>query len=77
MACPPSPQGAVGGLQNFVRVPATVVMGFQDEPVNRLLNLDVEHEVAFSLVTIGATAGSNLPAAPGLEALRFATLPLS
>ena len=59
------------------QLPATVVMGFQDDLVNRLLDLDVEHEVAFSLVTIGATAGSNLPAAPGLEALRFATLPLS
>jgi SagB-type dehydrogenase family enzyme len=59
------------------QLPATVVMGFQDELVNRLLDLNVEHEVAFSLVTIGSTAVFDLPSAPPLPPLNLETLPLS
>jgi SagB-type dehydrogenase family enzyme len=64
-------------MSTATQLPATVVMGFQDELVNRLLDLDVEHEVAFSLVTIGATASSHLPAAPNWDPLRLETVPLS
>ncbi len=35
-------------------LPARVVLGFTDEAVNRLLGLDTEREVAFSLFTVGS-----------------------
>jgi SagB-type dehydrogenase family enzyme len=59
------------------RLPARVVCGFVDEEVNRLLDLDTQREVAFSLVSIGRTAGS--PASPPGEItpLRLETAPLS
>lgn len=59
------------------QLPATLVMGFSDDPVNRLLDLDTDHEVAFSLVTVGSTATFDLPSAPPLPPLHLETLPLS
>jgi SagB-type dehydrogenase family enzyme len=59
------------------QLPATLVMGFSDAPVNRLLDLDTDHEVAFSLVTVGSTATFDLPSAPPLPPLHLETLPLS
>ena len=46
------------------QLPATVVMGFSDDPVNRLLDLDTDHEVAFSLVTVGVNRHSPHSARP-------------
>ena len=48
------------------RVPAKVVSGFADEPVNRLLSLDTQREVVLSLVPLGRATGS--PAGPSPEA---------
>ena len=59
------------------QLPATVVMGFNDDAVNQLLVLDTDREVAFSLVTIGATAAPDLPPVPLLRALHLETVPLS
>jgi SagB-type dehydrogenase family enzyme len=59
------------------QLPASVVMAFDDEMVNGLLDLDTDHEVAFSLVTIGATDAQRVPPAPAVEPLRLETVPLS
>jgi len=62
-------------------MPAKVICGFVDEDVNRLLDVDAEREVAFSLVALGRTAA--LPQSPaqqfpsGLPALHLETVPLS
>lgn len=61
---------------NARRVPARVVCGFIDEAVNRLLSLEIEREVAFSMVALGqATAAP--PAAPAVEPLQLETVPVS
>jgi SagB-type dehydrogenase family enzyme len=41
-----------------LRVPAHLVMGFVDEDVNRLLDLDTQREVAISMVSLGGASGS-------------------
>jgi SagB-type dehydrogenase family enzyme len=58
-------------------LPARVICGFVDGDVNRLLDIDSEREVAFSLVSIGQVA--DLPSAPpkGIPPLGLETLPLS
>jgi SagB-type dehydrogenase family enzyme len=56
---------------------STVVCGFVDSEVNRLLDLDVEHEVAFSLVPIGHSQAEP-PALPGeVQALNYPTVKVS
>lgn len=59
------------------QLPATVVMGFSDDPVNRLLDLDTDREVAFSLVTVGSNATLHFPSVPALQPRHMETLPLS
>jgi SagB-type dehydrogenase family enzyme len=57
--------------------PAKVICGFVDADVNRLLDVDPEREVAFSLVPIGHVIDSP-PAAPEeLSPLGLETVPLS
>jgi SagB-type dehydrogenase family enzyme len=62
-------------------LPAKVVCGFVDATVNRLLDLDSEREVAFSLVPIGYDSGLSAQIAPrapaDLSPLGFETVPLS
>src|SRR5213594_1126017 len=48
-----------------LRLPAKVVCGFQDAEVNRLLNVDPQREVVFSLVALGHV--SALPLQPPSE----------
>jgi SagB-type dehydrogenase family enzyme len=56
------------------RLPARLVVGFEDEPVNRLLDLATEKEVALSIVALGAVeepapaAGAEIPPL-GLETI--------
>jgi SagB-type dehydrogenase family enzyme len=57
--------------------PARVVMGFVDATVNRLLGLDVEQEVALTLVTLGHDPQAQPSMPPPLEPLQLATVPLS
>jgi len=60
-----------------LQTPAKVVLGFVDDQVNRLLDLDTEREVAFSMVGIGRIH-SEPPAVPGeITKLSFPTVPLS
>jgi SagB-type dehydrogenase family enzyme len=61
-------------------LPAEIVCGFVDSTVNRLLDLDTEREVAFSLVTIGydPSLPSKRPSpVDDLSRLGFETVPLS
>src|SRR5262245_23810411 len=60
-----------------LNLPARVVMGFVDEEVNRLLGLDTDREVAFSMVSLGRTS-SPAPEPPvEIESLVLETEPLS
>jgi SagB-type dehydrogenase family enzyme len=59
------------------QLPAHVVCGFVDAEVNRLLDLDTDREVAFSLVPVGHVA--DLPPDPpgSITPLKLETVPLS
>src|SRR2546423_15551267 len=57
-------------------VPATLVLGFADEPVNRLLDVDPQHEAAISLVALCRT-GQEPPDAPPVAPLGLPTGPPS
>src|ERR1700732_758440 len=58
-------------------MPAKIICGFVDAGGNRLLDVDPEREVSFSLVALGhvAALGQQLP--PKLSALHLETVPLS
>jgi SagB-type dehydrogenase family enzyme len=64
-------------LCTALRLPARVVCGFLDTEVNRLLDLETEREVAFSLVAVGHVA--DLPPAPpsAIHPLELETVPSS
>src|SRR5882762_4368601 len=57
-------------------LPARVVCGFVDASVNRLLDVDPQREVAFSLVALGHIAAPQPPPAE-IPSLRLETVPLS
>lgn len=56
---------------------ARVVLGFVDEIVNRLLDLETDREVALALVPVGWTAEAVSPSQAELPPLGFDTVPLS
>jgi SagB-type dehydrogenase family enzyme len=58
-------------------MPTKVVMGFIDEAINSLLGLDVQREVALTLVALGHDPNGSPGSRPALEPLQFETLPLS
>jgi SagB-type dehydrogenase family enzyme len=58
-------------------LPARVVMGFVDEDVNRLLGLDPDREVAFSMVTLGRSLAPPPEPPVEIEPLDLETVPLS
>src|SRR6266481_4458478 len=58
-------------------LPAKVVCGFVDASVDRLLDVDTEREVAFSLVAVGHADGLPPHAAAEMLPLRLETVPLS
>jgi SagB-type dehydrogenase family enzyme len=58
-------------------LPAQVVCGFVDASVNRLLDVDSQREVAFSLVAIGHDVALPPPSTPEISALRLETVLLS
>jgi len=61
-----------------LRLPARLVLGFQDAEVNRLLDVDPQREVAFSMVAIGRSAsGGPAPPSPAIEPLGLETAPRS
>ena len=56
--------------------PAKVVLGFQDEPVNSLIDVDTKREVAFSMITLGHTPAA-APVSPTCEVLGLPIVPYS
>jgi SagB-type dehydrogenase family enzyme len=58
-------------------MPAKVVCGFVDAEVNRLLDVDSEREVAFSMVALGHTAGRPPQSLAELSPLLLETVPAS
>jgi SagB-type dehydrogenase family enzyme len=60
-----------------LQMPAEVLVDFVDADVNRLLDLDTDREVAFSMVTVGQTAESLPPAPSEMPKLDLPTVPLS
>ncbi len=63
------------GVAAAVELPARVVLGFADDVVNRLLDLDTEREVTLGLVPLGR--GDTPPLAPTVGPLALETLPPS
>jgi len=59
-----------------MNLPAKVITGFVDAQVNQLLSLDIQREVAFSLVSLGHTEAKPL-VAPPVAALELPTIPYS
>ncbi len=57
-------------------LPASIVMGFEDDPVNALLSVDTQREVAFSIVPLGAIPEAP-PPPPTVEPLKLEVLPVS
>jgi SagB-type dehydrogenase family enzyme len=58
-------------------MPAKVVGGFVDDAVNRLLDLDVQREVAFSVVPIGHAPAPPAQSPPEISPVGLETVPLS
>ena len=58
-------------------LPAKVISGFQDDAVNRLLDLETRREVAFSMVPIGSGPRAKPVAEADLGPLGLPVLPLS
>ena len=58
-------------------LPARVACGFVDDDVNRLLDIDPQREVAFSLIAIGNRAEVPLPLPTVISPLSLETVPLS
>ena len=58
-------------------LPAEIVLGFLDEEVNRLLDLDTRREVSLCLVPIGRTSESSSPYPREAPVLGLETIPLS
>lgn len=56
--------------------PGKVVLGFADQAVNALLDVDTQKEVAFSLFPVGHT-NSSPPKSPSLESLNLPTVAYS
>ena len=58
-------------------LPAKVVCGFVDDPVNRLLDVDPQREVAFSLVPLGHVSALPAQCPATISPLGLETVPLS
>ncbi len=58
-------------------LPAKVVCGFEDDKVNALLDVDAQHEVAFSLVPIGHVSAPPPQPPAAVSPLGFEIVPLS
>ena len=64
-------------MTSALEVPAHLVLGFADEDVNRLLDVDSNKEAAVAIVSLGGGA-LEIPQAPGaVEPMGIETVPLS
>jgi len=59
-----------------MNLPAKIISGFVDTQVNELLSVEVQREVAFSLVSLGHTK-TQPPVAPPVTSLELPTVPYS
>ena len=57
-------------------LPAKVVLGFADDPVNHLLGLDADKEVSLGMVSLGSGSGA-APSPPDAPDISYETVPLS
>jgi SagB-type dehydrogenase family enzyme len=58
-------------------LPARIVLGFADAPVNALLDLNADREASLALVPLGRSAAPPPTRAPAVEPLQLETEPLS
>jgi len=58
------------------RLPARVVLGYADRPINAVLDVDGEREAAVALLALGRV-GDSAPAAPAIGPLDLPTTPIS
>ena len=59
------------------RIPAKVVVGFVDESVNQLLDLDTRREVAVALLPVGDAAGARTVDSPEVRPMSLTTAAIS
>ena len=59
------------------QLPAHVVLGFEDAPINALLDLDPDREVTLAMISLGRDATSPPPASGSVDGLDIPTVPLS
>jgi SagB-type dehydrogenase family enzyme len=65
------------GVATALGMPAKVICGFVDADVNRLLDVDSEREVTFSMVALGHASDAAQKSSSEFSSLRLKTLPLS
>ena len=58
-------------------LPTQLILGFVDDEVNRLLDLDTDREVALSLVAVGRTPEERIVPSPAVQPLGLSTQALS
>jgi len=64
-------------MSSALQLPARVVCGFVDSEVNRLLDVDPDREVAFSLVPVGQASADPPECREKIAPLALETVPLS
>jgi SagB-type dehydrogenase family enzyme len=69
--------GNLLGVATALGMPAKVICGFVDAAVNRLLGVDSEREVAFSMVALGHAADSAQQSPSEFSPLHLESVPLS
>jgi SagB-type dehydrogenase family enzyme len=69
--------GNLLGVATALGMPAKVICGFVDAEVNRLLDVDSEREVAFSMVALGHASDSSQQSPAEFSPLHLESVPLS
>lgn len=64
-------------MSTALGLPASLVLGFVDEDISRLLDLDTDREVVLSMVAVGQGQPGPPGPSPLVEPLRLQTVPLS
>src|SRR3972149_9860771 len=59
------------------QLPVHVLVGFEDAPINALLDLDPDREVTLAMISLGRDATSPPPASGPVDGLDIPTVPLS
>ena len=64
-------------MGSALQLPARLILGFVDDEVNRLLDIDSDREVALSMVSLGRTSHETVESSTDLKPLRVRTSPLA